>query len=304
MLPKADRASDTELLSAWDIGPHSLERLGATQNHAYRVDAADGRRYLLRIHVSHRLSAEIDAELAWLELLTAFGEVAVPGPVRPRGGGWTADTEENGVRRSMSLLRWIDGTMLSALPPTADVQPFARALAALHRRGSDPDAAGLGRSRRAYDMDYVRRRLAVLERSCPEELARGSTRQDLSNGASALEAALRESGDAIMVHGDYHPGNLILGNGRAAVIDFDRCGLGPAAMDVASAILYLLPRQRIRFHEAYADAGGPARVEKATFGTFLFLAYLDNVAHLSKVAGERATMAGNVAQLAAFARAL
>jgi Ser/Thr protein kinase RdoA (MazF antagonist) len=304
VLQPAEPTRRSSLLTAWDIGPHTVHRLGATQNSAYRVDAEDGRRYLLRIHVSHRSPAQIDAELAWLELLTRFGEVAVPDPVRPLDGGWTAVTDEDGVPRRMSLLRWIDGTMLSALPPSADVQPFARALASLHRRGSAPDAAALARTRRVYDAAYAGHRLEVLERNFPAELDLGSTRRDLHTGLSALDAALTDSGDPIMVHGDYHPGNLILGDGRAAVIDFDRCGLGPAAMDVASAILYLLPRQRMRFHAAYADAGGPAQIDKRTFGTFLFLAYLDNVAHLSKVPGERAAMAGNIAQLAAFARAL
>jgi Ser/Thr protein kinase RdoA (MazF antagonist) len=293
-----------DLAEAWSIGPHTLHRLGASQNHAYRVDAAGEKSYLLRMHVSHRTAKQIDAELTWLELLAADGEVVVPTPVRTRNGAWTSESVLDGRIRRLSLLQWIDGTMLSALPPHADVRPFARSLAVLHLRGQREDARALGGRRRCYDAAYARARLAVLEANCPAELDRGTARADLEHGMRALEATLAADDDPILIHGDYHPGNLVLTGDRPAVIDFDRAGLGPAALDVASAILYLLPRQRVRFHAAYADAGGPARVEPETFGAFLFFAYLDNVAHLSKVASESAAMPGNVAQLAAFGRAL
>lgn len=293
-----------DLASAWSIGPHTLHRLGASQNHAYRVEAGGEVRYLLRMHVAHRTTQQIDAELAWLELLHADGDVAVPVPVRTRAGGWTSESMLDGRLRRLSLLRWIDGTMLSALPPHADVTPFARTLAALHLRGGRSDARDLAARRRRYDADYARARLAVLEENCPGELDRGTTRADLEHGLRALVAVLAAADEPIMIHGDYHPGNLVLTGDVPAVIDFDRAGLGPAALDVASAILYLLPRQRVRFHSAYADAGGPAGVAPETFGAFLFFAYLDNVAHLSKVASETAAMPGNIAQLAAFGRAL
>ncbi len=293
-----------DLASAWSIGPHTLHRLGASQNHAFRVDAAGENSYLLRMHVSHRTAEQIDAELAWLELLAADGDVVVPSPVRTSSGAWTSESMLDGRLRRLSLLQWIDGTMLSALPPHADVTPFARSLAALHLRGQREDARDLGRRRRRYDAEYARARMALVQASRSFELDRGTTQADLEHGMRALEAVLATADEPIMIHGDYHPGNLVLTGDRPAVIDFDRAGLGPAALDVASAILYLLPRQRVRFHAAYADAGGPARVEPGTFGAYLFFAYLDNVAHLSKVATESAGMPGNIAQLAAFGRAL
>jgi Ser/Thr protein kinase RdoA (MazF antagonist) len=293
-----------DLAAAWSIGPHTLHRLGASHNHAYRVEAAGETRYLLRMHVSHRTVSQIDAELTWIELLASEGEVVVPRPVRTRDGAWTSESMLESRLRRLSLLQWIDGTMLSALPPHADVTPFARSLAALHLRGEGADARDLAGRRRRYDGDYARARLAVIAANCPAEVERGTVRADLEHGLRALEAALAADDEPIMIHGDYHPGNLLLTGDRPAVIDFDRAGLGPAALDVASAILYLLPRQRVRFHAAYADAGGPARVAPETFGAFLFFAYLDNVAHLSKVASESAAMPGNIAQLAAFGRAL
>lgn len=304
MLPTSEPTRESALLAAWAIGAHTLERLGSTQNHAYRVDTEDGERFLLRVHVSHRSSLEIDAELAWLELVAATGTVAVPLPVRTTWGGWTSSTVDDGAVRHLSLLRWIDGIMLSALPPSADVEPFARTLAELHRRGAADDARALARSRRVYDSGYVRHRLDVIEETCGEDLDRGSTRADIVGGIAALDTALTSAGDPLMVHGDYHPGNLILGAESAAVIDFDRCGLGPAAFDVAAAILYLLPKQRIRFHRAYSESGGSAAIEQHSFGAFIFMAYLDNVAHLSKLPEQRGAMSGNIAQLAAIARAL
>ncbi|RIJ54894.1 phosphotransferase, partial [Clavibacter phaseoli] len=153
----------SDLLAAWDTGPAALTELGATHNHAYRVDAEGGSRYLLRLHVARRKQHEIDLELDWLDVLAARGWPSVPGPQRTRDGSWTAtvevavpDDDEVGLRRAVvgasgerverrlaSLLTWHDGEMLSSLPASSDAGPFAETLAALHAAGADPAAVAL-----------------------------------------------------------------------------------------------------------------------------------------------------------------
>ncbi|OUE09222.1 Phosphotransferase enzyme family protein [Clavibacter michiganensis] len=314
----------SDLLAAWDLGPAALTELGATHNHAYRVDV-DGRpAHLLRLHVARRQQHEIDLELEWLDMLAARGGPSVPGPRRTRDGSWTAiveaavpDDDEVGLRRSVigasgerverrlaSLLTWHDGEMLSSLPASSDAGPFAETLAALHAAGAEPDAVALAARRRRYDADYASTRLGRLVEGYPGIMADGSTAAALAGAVEELRATLALAGPPIMVHGDYHPGNLIQGPDGVSVIDFDRCGLGPAGLDVAAAIMYLAPRQRAQFHRAYTAAGGSTGVPDDRFGAFIFLAYLDNVTHLASLPSERERMPGNIAQLAAIARAV
>ncbi|CAN01775.1 phosphotransferase enzyme family protein [Clavibacter michiganensis] len=314
----------SDLLAAWDLGPAALTELGATHNHAYRVDVDAGSRYLLRLHVARRRQHEIDLELDWLDVLAARGGPSVPVPQRTRDGSWTAtvevavpDDDEIGLRRAVvdasggrverrlaSLLTWHDGEMLSSLPASADAGPFAETLAALHAVGADPAAVGLAGQRRRYDADYATTRLERLVEGYPGIMSDGSTADALAGAIEELRATLAEAGPPIMVHGDYHPGNLIQGPTGVSVIDFDRCGLGPAGLDVAAAIMYLAPRQRAQFHRAYTAAGGSTGVPDERFGAFIFLAYLDNVTHLASLPSERERMPANIAQLAAIARAV
>jgi Ser/Thr protein kinase RdoA (MazF antagonist) len=314
----------SDLLAAWEPGPAALTELGATHNHAYRVDVDGGSRYLLRLHVARRKQREIDIELDWLAMLAARGGPSVPVPQRTREGSWTAavevpvpDDDEVGLgrahldasgarveRRLATLLTWHDGEMLSSLPASSDAGPFAETLAALHAAGADPEAVALAGQRRRYDADYASARLERLADGYPGVMADGSTADALAGAVGELRATLAEAGPPIMVHGDYHPGNLIQGPTGASVIDFDRCGLGPAGLDVAAAIMYLAPRQRAQFHRAYTAAGGSTGVPDERFGAFIFLAYLDNVTHLASLPSERERMPANIAQLAAIARAV
>ncbi|RII93476.1 aminoglycoside phosphotransferase family protein, partial [Clavibacter michiganensis] len=170
--------------------------------------------------------------------------------------------------------------------------------------GADPAAVALAGQRRRYDADYASARLQRLVEGYPGIMADGSTADALAGAIEELRATLAQAGPPIMVHGDYHPGNLIQGPAGVSVIDFDRCGLGPAGLDVAAAIMYLAPRQRAQFHRAYTAAGGSTGVPDERFGAFIFLAYLDNVTHLASLPSERERMPANIAQLVAIARAV
>jgi Ser/Thr protein kinase RdoA (MazF antagonist) len=314
----------SDLLAAWDVGPAALTELGATHNHAYRVDVEGAPRYLLRLHVARRKAHEIDLELDWLAMLAAHGGPSVPVPQRTRGGSWTAtveaavpDDDEVGLRRAIigssgarvelrlaTLLTWHAGEMLSSLPASADAGPFAETLAALHVAGADPAAVELAGQRRRYDADYAATRLERLVDGYPEIMAERANAGALRGAVEELRGTLAAAGAPIMVHGDYHPGNLILGPSGVSVIDFDRCGLGHAGLDVAAAIMYLAPRQRAQFHRAYTAAGGSTGVPDERFGAFIFLAYLDNVTHLASLPSERERMPANIAQLVAIAQAV
>ncbi|WP_414172718.1 aminoglycoside phosphotransferase family protein [Clavibacter tessellarius] len=288
------------------------------------MDVDGGSRYLLRLHVARRKPHEIDLESRLAGPARRARRTLGPraaaharrrldrdgrgrragrrrGRPAPRGDGRVGERVE---LRLASLLTWHDGDMLSSLPASSDAGPFAEALASLHSAGADPQAVALASRRRRYDADYAATRLERLADGYPGIMADGSTAAALAGAVEELRATLAQAGPPIMVHGDYHPGNLIQGPAGASVIDFDRCGLGPAGLDVAAAIMYLAPRQRAQFHRAYTAAGGSTGVPDERFGAFIFLAYLDNVTHLASLPSERERMPANIAQLVAIARAV
>ncbi len=68
---------------------------------------------------------------------------------------------------------------------------------------------------------------------------------------------------SVIVHGDLHPGQVLLSNGAATLVDFDAAGRGYAAWDLGSFLARLAEREappaaREAFLAGYRDAGGAA----------------------------------------------
>lgn len=65
-----------------------------------------------------------------------------------------------------------------------------------------------------------------------------------------------------LIHGDWHPGQLVLDGDKPLLIDIDDLGLGPTSFDLARPAAWYLAgflssRSWQGFLESYADAGGP-----------------------------------------------
>jgi len=75
------------VLRQYPISPVRLARLPAGFNTAFRVQTADGARYVLRVHRPDGLTtAMVRAELAWLAALRQETELAAPAPLPNRDG--------------------------------------------------------------------------------------------------------------------------------------------------------------------------------------------------------------------------
>jgi aminoglycoside phosphotransferase (APT) family kinase protein len=150
-----------------------------------------------------------------------------------------------------SVIPWIDGTAAIASSRTENglwSSDFAAALLTLHSPA--PADAPLnpvrGRELRTRD-DAMRPRLAALSRH--------STLRDY--WAAGLAAP--PSDERVWIHGDLHPGNILVHEGRlAALIDFGDVTVGDPAYDLAAAWMLFDTAGRETFRAAtdsrYDDA--------------------------------------------------
>ena len=110
-------------LEAYDIRVARLTLLAHLENTTFRVDAADGARYVLRIHRTTgdpfhpvRSPAEVASEMVWLTALRRdLGEIG-PLPVLTREASalTVAATELVDEPRICVLMRWVSGRFLDA----------------------------------------------------------------------------------------------------------------------------------------------------------------------------------------------
>ncbi|MFF2495569.1 aminoglycoside phosphotransferase family protein [Agromyces sp. NPDC058064] len=177
----------------------------------------------------------IEHELRWLPALAGRLPVPVPAPVR---AGRPAP--ELGYDAPWSVVRWFDGVHAADRSP-ADRVELAPALAAFVDALHVPAPAG------APHNPYRGVPLAERDASMRERFGRG--RLEAVLGGRVVERLREIWADALAappwagaprwLHGDLHPGNLVLGaSGRlAAVIDFGDLTAGDPATDLATAWL-------------------------------------------------------------------
>jgi aminoglycoside phosphotransferase (APT) family kinase protein len=193
-------------------------------------------------------------EQRWLPLLAPRLPLPVPVPVRTGVPG-------EGYPWPWSIVPFLPGT------PAADGPPFDRDQAAVDLGGffgalhapAPPDAPanpvrGVPLERRAASLEQ---NLSSLDRGTLGGLG------DRDRVLAAWEAALAVpawAGPPVWLHGDPHPANILISDGRVSgVIDFGDITAGDPASDLSVAWMLLPVSCHDAFRAAYAQAGnGPA----------------------------------------------
>ncbi len=82
---------------------------------------------------------------------------------------------------------------------------------------------------------------------------------------AALDQAAGRWTASVWIHGDVSPGNVIVHDGRAVLVDWESAGLGDPAWDLATAVMTLrgLGSTAEDFLTEYWRLGGPARLDDA-----------------------------------------
>ena len=225
----------TAALATWLEAHYQLGAVTACRflhrglNDSYLVEAARGR-YVLRVYrADWRTADEIGYEIAVLEHLGRKG-VAVALPARGRGGaaiGWLTAPEG---RRAAVLFTHAPGRELNG--STEDSRRYGRAVASAHAATDDFKT---GHARFALDLDHLLTEpLAVIRpflRHRPTDLDRIETL--VAGLIRRLEALPAHEMDRGFCHGDFHGDNAHIDDTVVTFFDFDCCGPGWRAYDIA-----------------------------------------------------------------------
>jgi Ser/Thr protein kinase RdoA (MazF antagonist) len=260
-----------------------LSPLRHENNTTFRVDAADGSRYVLRLERPGQYPAEaIDSEMQWLTALRRDTTLGVPEPIPTRGGALMVQTSATGVPdgRLVVLFRWLDGQFLHNRLAPGHLASVGAFMARLHEHAANwtpPD--GFARSR----VDHILlegRRAGLLT---PAE-ARASSPTDGMAGAETTRAiqlvetlcsaddvatvagssdrvwsTLRELGTSTdgfgLIHADLHQANFLFAGDEVRAIDFDDCGWGHHLFDLAISLFEIQPLPRYSALRAALLAG-------------------------------------------------
>jgi aminoglycoside phosphotransferase (APT) family kinase protein len=221
------------------VGPFRYHLIaGGHSNLTYRVDAADGQRYVLRRPpLGHVLATAHDVGREF-RIISALAPTPVP--VAP-ALGFCDDNEVNGA--PFYVMRFVDGLVVRGAEgaETLDVAARERAgvslvdtLAAIHSVvPADVGLDDLGRHE-----GYIARQLKRWYGQWNQSKSRDLPAVDTVHDFLALRAP--EQGAATIVHGDYRLDNCMIdhqGN-VMAVLDWEICTLGDPLADVGLLMVY------------------------------------------------------------------
>lgn len=183
-------------------------------------------------------------EQRWLPHLAPRLPLPVPAPVRIGRPG-------PGYPWPWSVVPYLPGRVAAAAPPTdpaAAAVDLGRFLAALHTPAA-PDAPPNAHR----GIPLAGRAAGVAEQAAL--LADDSLRDAVLHVWHAVSAAPAWTGPPLWLHGDLHPANLLVHEGRiSAVIDFGDLTSGDPATDLAVAWMLLPAGHRDAFRHAYGAA--------------------------------------------------
>ncbi len=259
-------------LAQYGIVATELKSLRYYNNATYRVVAADGQPYVLRVTSNHYSDAQLRSEMQWLNAMQGDPDVYVPAPVTARDGRLVISASAPSVTeaRSCNLFRWMVGAHRPEEQMTAgDFARVGAAAAKLHRRSAafalPPDF-----ERPRWDEtcwlephvgDTYQAILVQLRRFFPATTVERF--DDLAQQGRTLMCQLRSDPHACgLIHGDFHARNYLFHDDHVGFIDFEDLGRGYFLYDIATALFGAIerpdyPALRDGFAGAYADTLRP-----------------------------------------------
>ena len=223
-----------------DLADLGLEPLGfGWDNVSYRLGDA----LLVRLPRRALAAPLVEHEQRWLPTVADRLPLPVPVPV-------VAGRPGVGYPWAWSVVPYLAGAPAAIAPPRdpdSAAVALGRFVAALHGAPADGLPANPYRGGPLADRDEaVRERLARLadDVDAPAVVARWE---------QALGAPVHD-GPPVFLHGDLHPANLLVAEGRlSAVIDFGDLTAGDPATDLAAGWMLLDERRRRAFRSAAGD---------------------------------------------------
>lgn len=258
-LPSEDQqrsltAFASDLLKNYGIHDAKISCINFEFNATFSVETDSGTKYALRININSTRTVEnMKGEIEWVRHLNRTSGIHTPTPIATLNdnyiiSGFHKDSEQT---LHAVMYSWLEGEELGDEPTLEQLHEVGRAIAILHQESHDFSLTSESSLPTFNDFfwgteDYL-----------------FSNKSKLSDTDRAL---IKEAHDHIMkftnelyanspvhiIHADFHGWNLMWNDNRLSIFDFDDCGFGVEAQDLAVVLYYLdTPEQDVAILNGY-----------------------------------------------------
>jgi Ser/Thr protein kinase RdoA (MazF antagonist) len=237
-------------LKLYPVRVAKMKFINHGENTTFQITAVSGKQFLLRICRNDYHSAEaLNEEIEWLQRLlqgqNAFHKkvhlkLQTPNPVLSRHGCAleTVTTDDIPEGRKVVLFRWIDGQFLRGSVSEEKFRTLGNLIAGLHEQTKGCKV----RHRRYWDAEGLLGKQAKFGSIDSLSLATSSQQLRITKARRSLLKTLKKYEKKYpermgLIHADLHFGNFLFNSQGLGVIDFDDCGFGFLAYDLAIPLI-------------------------------------------------------------------
>jgi Ser/Thr protein kinase RdoA (MazF antagonist) len=243
-----------EILKKYGIVGADIECMNFEFNATFSVATQAGQKYALRLNInSTRTLANIQAETQWVRTLTRIPSINVPAPIAALDDHYVVSEhhEDSGQLIFGVMYSWLEGKELGDEPTLDQLHTVGQAIALMHENGSDFELTDSAELPTFSDFfwgteDYLfssKSKLIANDRQLIEEA------RDL---IMKFTDDLYATSSVHIIHADFHGWNLMWHEDQLFIFDFDDCGFGVEAQDIAVALYYLdTPEQDAALLDGY-----------------------------------------------------
>jgi Ser/Thr protein kinase RdoA (MazF antagonist) len=230
-----------EILNYYGISNAKVSCINFGFNATYSVETETGVKYALRINVnSAKTIKNLLAEIEWVRHLNRTAGINTPTPIATLKDEFivSAVHSESGLTLFAVMYSWLEGEEIGDEPTLDQLHEVGKAIALLHLDSSNFVLSPESELPIFNDFFWSTEDFLFSEKS-KLSLSDKSLLQEAHDLIMEFTRDLYETSPVHIIHADFHGWNLMWHEGKLSIFDFDDCGFGVEAQDIAVALYYL-----------------------------------------------------------------
>jgi Ser/Thr protein kinase RdoA (MazF antagonist) len=243
-----------EILKKYGISLAEVECINFEFNATFAVSTESGQKFALRLNInSSRVFSNILAETQWVRDLARIPSINVPTPIAALDDSYVVSAvhADSGQTIYGVMYSWLEGEELGDEPTLEQLHTVGRAIALLHENSLNFILAGTAALPTFNDFFWGTEDFLFSNKSTliPKDRQQIEQARDL---IMKFTDELYATSVVHIIHADFHGWNLMWHEDQLFVFDFDDCGYGVEAQDIAVALYYLdTPEQDAALLDGY-----------------------------------------------------
>ena len=231
----------TELLKDYGIHGEKVSCINFEFNATFAVESESGAKYALRININSTRTVEnMKGEIEWVRHLNRTSGIHTPTPIATVKDNYIVSAlhADSGQTLYGVMYSWLEGEELGDEPTLSQLHEVGRAIATLHQESTDFALSADAALPTFNDFFWGTEDFLFSDKSVLSDTDRALIQQahDL---IMQFTNDLYQNSKVHIIHADMHGWNLMWNEDQLSVFDFDDCGYGVEAQDLAVTLYYL-----------------------------------------------------------------